>query len=81
MIGPQVFQSKDAPRYFICFSVHMACYAVIIGLLLMLRWHLKKENRKKDNLQEADWRASEINLDNAFDDLTDKENMSFRYEY
>ncbi|KAJ5851757.1 uncharacterized protein N7529_011142 [Penicillium soppii] len=81
MIGPQVFQSKDAPRYFTCFSVHMGCYGVIVILLLSLRWYLKSENARKDAFQEQDWRASEMNLDNAFDDLTDKENLSFRYHY
>ena len=101
MIGPQVFQSKDAPRYFTCFSVHMGCYGCIIILLGILRWHLRCENIKRDllqvmlqifryygwssstdlKLQEEDWRASEANLGNAFDDLTDKENLSFRYRY
>ncbi|KAJ5397544.1 hypothetical protein N7509_005657 [Penicillium cosmopolitanum] len=81
MIGPQVFQSKDAPRYFTCFSVHMGCYACIVILLGVLRWHLIRENNKRDLLQEEDWRASEANLDNAFDDLTDRENLSFRYKY
>ncbi|OQE15678.1 hypothetical protein PENSTE_c027G09092 [Penicillium steckii] len=81
MIGPQVFQSKDAPRYFTCFSVHMGCYGCIIILLGILRWHLRCENIKRDLLQEEDWRASEANLGNAFDDLTDKENLSFRYRY
>ncbi|KAJ5288717.1 MFS general substrate transporter [Penicillium angulare] len=81
MIGPQVFQSKDAPRYFTCFSVHMGCYVGIIILLAILRWHLKRQNMKRDLLQENDSRASEANLDNAFDDLTDRENPSFRYQY
>ncbi|KAJ5116238.1 MFS general substrate transporter [Penicillium angulare] len=81
MIGPQVFQSKDAPRYFTCFSVHMGCYIVIIILLALLRWYLKWQNMKRDQLQENDPRASELNLDNAFDDLTDGENLSFRYKY
>ncbi|CAI7658586.1 unnamed protein product [Penicillium bialowiezense] len=81
MIGPQVFQSKDAPRYFTCFSVHMGCYGVLIILLLTLRWHLKRQNSMKDALQDQDWSANAMNLDNAFDDLTDRENLSFRYHY
>ncbi|CAI7597436.1 unnamed protein product [Penicillium pancosmium] len=51
MIGPQVFQSKDAPRYFTCFSVHMGCYACLVILLGVLRWHLIRENNKRDLLQ------------------------------
>ncbi|CAK7217553.1 hypothetical protein SBRCBS47491_003198 [Sporothrix bragantina] len=80
-IAPQVFQSKDAPRYFTCFSVHMGCYGVIVILLLILGWHLRKENKKKEAVQEQDWTASETNLSNAFDDLTDRENPNFRYMY
>lgn len=51
MIGPQVFQSTDAPRYFRCFSVHMGCYGLIICLLLILRTYLKRENKRRDSLQ------------------------------
>lgn len=35
----------------------------------------------KDALQDQDWSANAMNLDNAFDDLTDRENLSFRYHY
>ncbi|KAK7203704.1 major facilitator superfamily domain-containing protein [Myxozyma melibiosi] len=81
MIGPQVFKSSEAPRYVTGFSVHMGCYGVIYGTLIYLRFYLKKENAKRDALQDEDWRASEANVENAFDDLTDKENPSFRYVY
>lgn len=50
-IGPQVFQSKDAPRYFTCFSVHMGCYGAIIILLVVLWLHLRNENKKKEAVQ------------------------------
>lgn len=51
MIGPQVFKSNQAPRYFTGFAVHMGCYAVIIILLCALGWYLRKENRRRDALQ------------------------------
>lgn len=50
-IGPQVFQSKDAPRYFTCFSVHMGCYGAIIILLVVLWLYLRNENKKKEAVQ------------------------------
>ena len=50
-IGPQVFQSKDAPRYFTCFSVHMGCYGAIIIPLVVLWMYLRSENKKKEAVQ------------------------------
>ncbi|CAK7204676.1 hypothetical protein SEUCBS139899_007435 [Sporothrix eucalyptigena] len=79
IIGPQLFQSKDAPRYFTCFSVQMGCYVLDLILLSILWWYLRRENAKKDAVQVVDESAAETNLSNAFDDLTDKENPNFRY--
>ncbi|KAI9737134.1 MAG: hypothetical protein M1834_000726 [Cirrosporium novae-zelandiae] len=47
-IGPQVFLSWDAPRYFIAFSVHLACYSLLVVTIVFLRWWLKRQNVKKD---------------------------------
>lgn len=46
-IGPQVFLAWDAPRYFIAFSVHMVCYALLLCVLVFLRWHYTKLNARK----------------------------------
>ncbi|KAH6703999.1 major facilitator superfamily domain-containing protein [Leptodontidium sp. MPI-SDFR-AT-0119] len=85
-IGPQVFLAWDAPRYLIAFSTHMGCYVLLIIVLIFLRWHLRHENKKKDRLQ-AEFLAAgtgvvlDTGLAHAFDDLTDKENMNFRYVF
>ncbi|KAK5055363.1 hypothetical protein LTR84_013113 [Exophiala bonariae] len=81
-IGPQVFLSWNAPRYFIAFATHMGCYVLLVIVIIFLRWHLKRQNRKKDELaaagiQEADDRE----FVHAFEDLTDRENPNFRYIY
>lgn len=75
-LGPQVFLSWDAPRYFIAFSTHIGCYSLLVVVIFLLRWHLKRQNAKKDALYEHDETYA-----NAFEDLTDRENTNFRYIY
>lgn len=75
--GPQVFRQKDEPRYFPAFATHIGCYGVLVIVIFMLRWYLKRQNDKKD----AEGPITDENLVHAFDDLTDKENMNFRYIY
>lgn len=64
----------------------MGCYVLLIIVLIFLRWHLRHENKKKDRLQ-AEFLAAgtgvvlDTGLAHAFDDLTDKENMNFRYVF
>lgn len=84
-IGPQVFLEKDQPRYLTAFAVHMACYALLVFVILYLRWYLKRQNGKKDRLQ-AEFAAqagtlTDERMVHAFDDLTDRENVTFRYVY
>ncbi|CAM1501519.1 Fc.00g035030.m01.CDS01 [Cosmosporella sp. VM-42] len=75
-VGPQVFLSWDAPRYFIAFSTHLGCYSVLVVVICVLRWHLKRQNAMKDALH-----AQDQTYAHAFDDLTDRENPDFRYIY
>lgn len=80
LAGPQVFLSYDAPRYFIAFATHMGCYVVLMLVIMYLRWHLKRQNAKKDALAQAGVReAHDESMIHAFDDLTDRENPNFRY--
>lgn len=78
--GPQVFLSTNAPRYFIAFATHMGCYVLLVFTIMFLRWHLVRQNKKKDDLLVA---AGLPELDkgmlHAFEDLTDRENQNFRY--
>ncbi|BAE56724.1 permease of the major facilitator superfamily [Aspergillus flavus] len=82
-IGPQVFLSNDAPRYFIAFGVHLGCYTAMCLAVIFLRFYLMAQNKKKDRmLQEAGVNpAMADNLDHAFEDRTDRENLHFRYIY
>ncbi|PBP19931.1 allantoate permease [Diplocarpon rosae] len=75
-IGPQVFIETDAPRYLTAFTVHLVCYSILVFVILFLRWHLRRENAKKDALAVRD----ELLL-HAFEDLSDRQNANFRYVF
>ncbi|KAE8153653.1 major facilitator superfamily domain-containing protein [Aspergillus avenaceus] len=81
-IGPQVFLDHDKPRYFIAFGVHLGCYSAMTIAVIFLRFYLKWQNKKKDRmLQEAGVDPAADNLDHAFEDRTDQENLHFKYIY
>lgn len=82
-IGPQVFLAWDAPRYFIAFATHMGCYVLLVFVLIFLRWHLRRCNRRKDEKLAAGEGevVRDVGLVHAFDDLTDVENINFRYVF
>ncbi|KAJ5241793.1 uncharacterized protein N7469_000120 [Penicillium citrinum] len=81
-IGPQVFLDWDAPRYHIAWSVHLACYACMTAAVIFLRFHLIRQNKKKDQmLAEQGLNAGDPNLIHAFEDKTDRENINFRYVF
>lgn len=84
--GPQVFLSWNAPRYLIAFAVHMGCYAVLVVVIIFLRFYLQSQNKKKDRIQaelSLSGATGVVNerMTHAFDDLTDRENINFRYVY
>ncbi|KAI0174593.1 general substrate transporter [Pestalotiopsis sp. NC0098] len=81
-IGPQVFLERDEPRYFIAFATHIGCYTLLVFIILFFRWHLKHQNKKKDELASAGVsEANDAQNIHAFEDLTDRENPNFRYVY
>ncbi|KAL2178349.1 general substrate transporter [Thermothelomyces heterothallicus CBS 202.75] len=81
-IGPQVFLDWDKPRYFIAFATHLGCYTLLVIVILGLRFYLKYQNKKRDELAASGAaEAKDENLVHAFEDLTDKENPNFRYVY
>lgn len=80
--GPQVFLAWDGPRYFIAFATHLGCYSLLVIVLVALRWYLQKQNNYKDRLAaEGVQEADPQDRSRAFDDLTDKQNLSFRYVF
>lgn len=80
-VGPQVFISTDAPRYLTAFGTHLGCYGALIALLIFMRLWLMRENRRKDKLIASGMSHEDKELKHAFEDLTDQENVNFRYMY
>lgn len=60
----------------------MGCYVLLVIVIVFLRWHLRRQNRRKDELAAAGIQeADDTRFVHAFEDLTDRENPNFRYIY
>ncbi|RYP02468.1 hypothetical protein DL764_005795 [Monosporascus ibericus] len=81
-IGPQVFLAREAPKYYTAFATHLGCYSLLVVVLFLFRWHLVRQNKKRDDMAAAGIaEARDVNMTHAFEDLTDRENLNFRYVY
>ena len=60
----------------------MGCYVLLVIIIIFLWWWLRRENRRKDELlaRQAEG-TTDTGLVHAFEDLTDRENLRFRYIY
>ncbi|KAJ6014974.1 hypothetical protein N7540_009565 [Penicillium herquei] len=77
IIGPQTFRPKDAPRYVPAEITIIVCLGVCLGIMLFIHWWYVKENKRKAEITS---RSDYVRLQNqAFLDLTDRENMDFVY--
>ncbi|KAI8262645.1 putative transporter [Colletotrichum sp. SAR11_239] len=77
--GPFFYKSDQAPKYELgiwsMIVAHLLEAVIVIALRLLLKW----ENERRDRAQGE---VAEVDLDaTAFGDLTDQENMNFRYIY
>ncbi|KAJ5200130.1 Major facilitator superfamily domain general substrate transporter [Penicillium cf. griseofulvum] len=79
IIGPQTFQSHDAPEYKPAKIAVLATQAAAAALSIVLFVYYKWQNRRRDQTRDRidDNTANE----NKWAGLTDKENPSFRYVY
>ncbi|QGI67568.1 hypothetical protein CEK26_011519 [Fusarium fujikuroi] len=73
IIGPLMFDAKFAPRYDESFTGIMICFTVCVFAALALRWLLDRENKHRDTTYGSP------NHSHGLEDLTDRENKSFRY--
>ncbi|PSR87387.1 major facilitator superfamily transporter allantoate [Coniella lustricola] len=77
IIGPQVFQAKDAPGYKPAKIVIIVCDCVALLDLLLIYWWCRRQNRKKS---EARAEPGYVKIEGQeFYDLTDRENPEFVY--
>lgn len=83
LIGPQLFRLSDAPRYLRAKVTLLAIECVCVPYVLLVSWVSKKKNEQKEKMDEkvvAQWLA-EKGTNYQFLDLTDHENIMFRYSY
>lgn len=85
--GPFFYKSEQAPGYSLGIWSMIVANLVEIALMIVLGFALAWENRRRDRAQgvvsgsETDYER-QLELDRtAFSDLTDKENLNFRYLY
>lgn len=83
LIGPQLFRAEDAPRYLRAKTALLAITVACVPLALLVSYISYLENKKKEALDELfKQKWLEDKGDNyEFMDLTDKENIMFRYTY
>lgn len=78
IIGPQTFQARDAPDYIPAKITVMATQAsgALISFVLFLYyvWANKRKSRAEVDPDVQD-------MEHLYDDMTDKQNKSFRYVY
>lgn len=77
LIGPQTFQAKDAPKYSPAKITMVAFYVVTLVTIPTLYFVNLRENKRRDKLA-AEGQITH-HLNSEFADLTDKENLEFRY--
>ncbi|KAK4498815.1 hypothetical protein PRZ48_009325 [Zasmidium cellare] len=83
IIGPFFYIASQAPRYELGIWSMIVSHLIEFVLILILRVLLKWENDKRDRIQSRQEGGLEgRDLDGtAFGDLTDRENLNFRYIY
>jgi MFS transporter, ACS family, allantoate permease len=77
IIGPQVFQAKDAPQYRPAEITIIVCWSVCVFDILFIYFWCKWQNRKKAQVR-ADPSYQKLQ-GQEFYDLTDRENPEFVY--
>lgn len=80
LIGPQTFIAKEAPKYTSGEVAMVICYSVDFVLIAWLYYNYWSENKRRDRLA-AEGALKVPDIENIeFADLTDKENVMFRYQ-
>ncbi|KZT19109.1 MFS general substrate transporter [Neolentinus lepideus HHB14362 ss-1] len=90
--GPFMWQAKYKPRNHVPWIIIGICYVICPTLLLVIRWVLARENKRRDAeprdetydevyIESVDEKGNvvETKVDKEFLDLTDGQNRDFRY--
>lgn len=77
--GPHLFLPTEAPRYFSAIRGLLGTYCALIALQVVYTAWVYASNRSRDKKGLHAERREEELLE-GFDDLTDKQNIHFRYK-
>ncbi|KAK5940524.1 hypothetical protein PMZ80_006940 [Knufia obscura] len=78
IVGPQLIVTETVGRHYPrLWEAIIVCYALLVVLSALLYFMFKRENSRRDALNLDREEGDKI----AFDDLTDKQNLYFRYAY
>ncbi|ORY69047.1 MFS transporter [Pseudomassariella vexata] len=80
-IGPQVFRDQNAPRYFPAFAVILTSFVALEAVLVALRYYYVWQNKIKDGKIARGEAIADVDGIHGFEDITDRENVNFRYAY
>ncbi|TKA43986.1 hypothetical protein B0A54_04749 [Friedmanniomyces endolithicus] len=83
IVGANIFDTREAPRYFSALTGMIVCYCATIALAGFLWVFMAWENKRRDRLLVAGEQtvvdSEERAVLDGFKDRTDKENRGFRY--
>lgn len=77
IIAPQFFKAHQAPLYPLGMGAILGSYVLSIMTIGAYMFYCAYENRRRNTLDSA--AGERIHKDTDFKDLTDKENIHFRY--
>ncbi|CAF3659050.1 hypothetical protein FGSG_03855 [Fusarium graminearum PH-1] len=81
IIGPFLFFPSEAPGYSSGFLATTICFGVSTLTMLLLRFTIIRENKRRDKLQQNSVGVHEERDHLELSDITDRKNLNFRYVY
>ena len=71
-IGPQVFRSQDAPRYFLALAIILGCFVLLVVTLFAMRTYYIWQNKRRDGKIARGEVLADVLFTHSFEDVTDR---------
>ena len=71
-IGPQVFRSQDAPRYWLALAIILGCFCLLEVTLFFLRFYYLWQNKRRDGKIARGEAVADDLYTTSFEDMTDR---------
>ena len=76
-IGPQVFRSQDAPRYFLALAIILGCFVLLEVTLFAMRTYYMWQNKRRDGKIARGEVIADVLFAHSFEDVTDRVSCCF----